>query len=152
MLGTFDRKTKKPERVGGLNIGNFLGKGAIALVILAGTMSLTNPSREEYLNYATTQLAIEVKDNLCKESKIPDILSGISQSLVDACNSIIKNQRGSIKQYIENSTQRSNKVLFSIYTTDVWDRRYQTIGAFGNFFTFSSESLDDVSDTSVFSE
>ena len=151
MLGTFDRKTKKTERVG-LNIGSFLGKGAIALVILAGTMSLTNPSREEYLNYATSQLAIEVKQNWCKESKIPDVLSGISESLVDACNSILTNQRGSIQKYIENSTQRRNKLLFSIYTTDVWDRRYQTIGAFGNFFTFPSQSLEEVSETSIFSE
>ncbi|MEA5495699.1 DUF4359 domain-containing protein [Limnoraphis robusta Tam1] len=143
MLGTFDRKK---DNSGGFkpNWGDFFGKGAIVLAILAGTMYLTNPEREEYLNYASGRLAAEAKENWCKESNVPDLLSGISGSLVDACQSLLTTQRGTIKKYIDNSTQRQNAVLFSIYTTDLVDHRYQTIGVFGNFLTFSSEDIEDI--------
>ncbi len=141
MLGTFDRKKNKFSGFQP-NWGDFFGKGAIVLAILAGTMSLTNPDREEYLNYASGRLAQEARENWCKESNVPDILSGLSKSLVNACQSLVTTQRGSIKKYIDNATQRQNAVLFSIYTTELIDRRYQTIGVFGNFLTFSSEKVE----------
>ncbi|MEL7034556.1 MAG: DUF4359 domain-containing protein [Cyanobacteria bacterium J06592_8] len=141
MMGTFDRKKSNSEGFQP-NWGNFLSKGAIVLTILAGTMSLTNPSREEYLNYASGRLANEAKENWCQEAKLPDILSGISESIVDACQSLVTSQRGSIKGFIDKATQRQNAVLFSIYTTDLIDHRYRTIGVAGNFLTFSSEDIE----------
>lgn len=144
MLGTFDRKK---DNSGGFrpNWGDFLGKGAIFLAILAGTMSLTNPSREEYLNYASGRLVTEAKENWCNQSNVPDFLNGISESLVDTCQSLFTNQRDWIKQNINKATERHNAVLFSIYTTDFdfVDKRYRTIGVFGNFLSFSSESLEE---------
>lgn len=142
MFGTFDRKK---DNSGGFkpNWGNIFGKGAIVLTILAGTMYLTNPTREEYLNYASGRLITEAKENWCNESNVPELLSGLSKSLVDACQSVVTNQRDWIQNNINKATTRQNAVLFTIYTTDFdfVDKRYRTIAAFGNFFTFSSESL-----------
>ncbi|MDY7024198.1 MAG: DUF4359 domain-containing protein [Cyanobacteriota bacterium] len=143
MMGTFDRKKSNS---GGFqpNWGNFLSKGAIVLIILGGTLSLTNPSREEYLNYASGRLAIEAKENWCQEAKLPDILGGISESIVDACQSLVTSQRGTIKGFIDNATpRRQNAVIFSIYTTNLIDHRYRSIGIAGNFLTFSSEKIEE---------
>ncbi|WP_413167051.1 DUF4359 domain-containing protein [Capilliphycus salinus ALCB114379] len=144
MLGTFDRKK---DNSGGFkpNWGNILGKGAIVLTILAGTMSLTNPTREEYLNYASGRLITEAKENWCNQSNVPEFLNGISGSLVDACQSLFTNQRDWIQNNINKATDRQNAILFSVYTTDFdfVDKRYRTIGVLGNFLTFSSESLEE---------
>ncbi|MEB3279811.1 MAG: DUF4359 domain-containing protein [Lyngbya sp.] len=144
MLGTFDRKK---DNSGGFrpNWGNILGRGAIVLTILAGTMSLTNPTREEYLNYASGRLITEAKENWCKEANLPEFLNGISGSLVDACQSVVTNQREWIKENINKGTERQNAILFTIYTTDFdfVDKRYRTIGVFGNFLSFSSENIEE---------
>ncbi|EAW35553.1 DUF4359 domain-containing protein [Lyngbya sp. PCC 8106] len=142
MIGTFDRKKNNS---GGFkpNWGDFLGKGAIVLAILAGTMYLTNPSREEYLNYASGRLVTEAQEKWCTKSNIPEFLNGISESLVDTCQSLVTNRREWIQDNINTGTDRHNAVLFSIYTTDFdfVDKRYRTIAVFGNFLTFSSEDL-----------
>ncbi|NJK37042.1 MAG: DUF4359 domain-containing protein [Oscillatoriales cyanobacterium RM1_1_9] len=126
------------------NLGGCLSKAAIALAILAGTMAFTNPSEKSYLNYASNKLAQEVKQNWCKESELPEFLKNFSKSIVNFCSSVVTDQRQAIEGYLDKGTQRQNAVLFSIYTTDVFDRRYKTVGAFGHFLTFSSKKLDQV--------
>ncbi|MGL5081059.1 MAG: DUF4359 domain-containing protein [Microcoleaceae cyanobacterium] len=123
-------------------LGGCLGKGAILLAILAGTMALTNPSRASYLSYAYSKLSQEVKQNWCQESEIPEFLKNFSKSIVNFCNSVVTDQRTTIEGYLDKSTKRQNAVLFSVYTSDVLDKRYRTIGAFGNFLTFSAQKLD----------
>ncbi len=119
--------------------GGYIGKGAIALAILAGTMVFTNPPREDYINYASDQLSTEIKRSICQESQVPDFLSGISNALVSSCNSLISTQRDLIKRVLDQSTTRQNAILFSVYTTDIVGYRYQTLAGFGNFLTFPVE-------------
>lgn len=118
---------------------NHLGKGAIALVILAGVMGFTNPPREEYLSYASGTMATELKQSMCKESRIPEFLGDFAQSLVGACKSVLTSERNTIERLIDNSTHRQNLIIFSIYTTEIVGHKYHTIGAFGNFLTIPAK-------------
>ena len=117
----------------------YIGKGAILLTILAGTMAFTNPPREEYLNYASDQLSTEIKKSICQESQVPEFLKGLSNTLVNTCNSLVSTQRNLIKDTIDKSTTRQNTVLFSVYTTEIAGYKYQTLGGFGNFLTFPTK-------------
>lgn len=116
--------------------------GAIALVVVATVMGFTNPPRDEYVNYASNKLASEIKESVCKKSKVPDFLSDFTGELVDSCEKLIKSQRSTIKDLMDNATKRQNLILFSVYTTEFRGRRYQTIGAVGNFLTFPPEKID----------
>jgi hypothetical protein len=126
------------------NSSGYLGTGAILLAILAGTMALTNPPKEEYLEYASGQLSAEIKGSYCKESEAPKILENfnLSGAFADVCNNLVTSQRPALRRHLDNATQRQNLVAFSIYKTQLWDRQYRTIGVFGNFLTFSSEKVD----------
>jgi hypothetical protein len=125
------------------NINGFLGGGAIALAILAGVMGMTNPPRSEYIHYASDHLSEELKKSQCKESKVPEFLRDLSGDLVDFCETAIGASRGAMKGYLDNSTKRRNALIFSLYTTELFGRRYQTLGAFGNFLTFSAEDIKE---------
>ena len=140
MEGHIEYKTmirdKNPSKSGGL-----IGKGAILLAILAGTMALTNPPKEDYIEYASGQLSEEVKEDYCQESETPKVLENLnlSETFADVCNNLVTSQRPAIRRHLDNATQQQNLVVFSIYTTQLWEHRYRTIGVFGNFLTFSSD-------------
>ncbi|MGB3535982.1 MAG: DUF4359 domain-containing protein [Microcoleaceae cyanobacterium] len=129
------------------NSGGYLGTGAILLAILAGTMALTNPPKEEYIEYASGRLSAELKESYCKESEAPEILENfnLSKTFATVCNNLLTSQRPALTRHLDNATQRQNNVVFSIYTTQLWDRRYRTIGVFGNFLTFSSDQVTESS-------
>ncbi len=116
--------------------------GAIALTVAATVMGFTNPPRDEYVNYASNKLATEIRESICKESKVPDFLSDLTGDLVKSCEKLIKSQRTTIKELMDNATKRKNFILFSFYTTEFRGNRYQTIGAVGNFLTFPPEKID----------
>lgn len=122
---------------------SYAGKGAIFLAILAGTMTFTNPSRSDYLEYASVQLSQEVKKSFCNDSQVPDLLKGFSDMLVGTCNTFVTSGRGTIKAFIDNSTHRQNAMIFSIYTSEIFDNRYRTIAIFGNFIPFSVEKIPE---------
>ena len=50
--------------------------------------------------------------------------------------------RKKFKELMDNATRRQNLRLFSVYTTEFRCRRYETIGAVGNFLTFPPEKID----------
>ena len=117
--------------------------GAIALTVGATIMGFTNPPRDEYVNYASNKLATEIRESICKESKVPDFLSDFTGDLVKSCEKLIKSQRTTIKELMDNATRRQNLILFSFYTTEFRGNRYQTIGAVGNFLTFPPHKIDE---------
>lgn len=121
-------------------VRHHFGKGFIALAIMAGIMGLTNPPRDEYLNYASGLLAAQAKNSVCKESRVPDFLQDFAGSLVDTCQTVVTTQRGLIEAFLDGATHRQNVLVFSIYTTEVGNESYRTIGAFGNFLTFPPSS------------
>ncbi len=117
--------------------------GAIALTVGATIMGFTNPPRDEYVNYASNKLATEIRESICKESKVPDFLNDFTGDLVKSCEKLIKSQRTTIKELMDNATRRQNLILFSVYTTEFRGNRYQTIGAVGNFLTFPAHKIDE---------
>ena len=127
----------KPPRFWGLS-----RVGAIALTVGATVMGFTNPPRDEYVNYASNKLAVEIRESLCKESKVPDLLSNYTGNLIKSCKKLIKTQRTTIKELMDNATRRQNLILFSTYTTEFHGNRYHTIGGVGNFLTFPPEKID----------
>ncbi|MDJ0554923.1 MAG: DUF4359 domain-containing protein [Microcoleaceae cyanobacterium MO_207.B10] len=127
----------KPPKFSGLS-----KTGVIAAVVGATVMGFTNPPRDEYVNYASNKLASEIKGSVCKESKVPDFLKDFTGELVESCEKLIKSQRTTIKELMDNATKRQNLILFSVYTTEFRGRRYQTIGAVGNFLTFPPEKIE----------
>ncbi|AMW28666.1 MULTISPECIES: DUF4359 domain-containing protein [Oscillatoriales] len=133
----------KVNRMESSHAGGHISKMAIFLAILAGTMALTNPSRQDYLEYASVKLSQEAKNNLCNEAEVPAILRGFSNIIVDTCNTLVTSQRGTIRAFIDNSTHRKNAMIFSIYTSELLNNRYRTLALFGNFITFSAEKLPE---------
>lgn len=120
----------------------YLGVLLMTLAILGGAMAHTNPTREEYINYGADQLSQQLKKQVCSPSKMPDFLQGIADTLADACQSTLNSQKENVRKVLNNSTTRNNYLLFSLYTTEIMGRKYQTVGVFGNFFTFGSERVD----------
>ncbi|OCR02791.1 hypothetical protein BCD67_18185 [Oscillatoriales cyanobacterium USR001] len=123
----------------GSNAGQNFGKGAIALAILAGVMGFTNPPRDEYLKYASGAMATEIKKSVCKPSHVPDFLGNFAQTLIGVCNGVLTSERSTMERLIDNTTERQNLILFSIYTTEVVGKKYHTIGAFGNFLSIPAK-------------
>ena len=112
-----------------------VGKVAIALTLLAASMAFTNPARDKYLTYASGKLQTELESTVCKDSRVPKALSGVTDTLIGSCKNLLTSQRGTIEQLLDNTTQRQNLGVVSIYTTELGQKSYQTVGAFGNFVT-----------------
>ncbi|MGL5058999.1 MAG: DUF4359 domain-containing protein, partial [Microcoleus sp.] len=51
-------------------------------------------------------------------------------------------QRDTIERLLDNTTHRQNFGVASIYTTELGDKSYQTVGAFGNFVTLPPADKD----------
>ena len=112
-----------------------VGKVAIALSVLAGGMAFTNPPRDKYLTYASGVLETELKNTVRNDSRVPKALSGVAETLLTS-------QRGSIEHLLDNTTERQNLGVVSIYTTQLGKKSYQTVGAFGNFVTLPPSSAN----------
>lgn len=113
--------------------------GALALIVLAGVMGMTNPPREEYLHFASEKLAADLKTSVCNESQMREYLGKFGGALVGACQNLVTSQRDTIERFLDNSTHRQNLILFSIYTTEIGGKTYRSIGALGNFLPFSDK-------------
>jgi hypothetical protein len=96
-------------------------------------MAFTNPARDKYLTYASGKLQTELETTVCKDSRIPKALSGVTDTLIGSCKNLLTSQRSTIEQLLDNTTQRQNLGVVSIYTTELGKKSYQTVGAFGNF-------------------
>lgn len=110
-----------------------VGKVAIALTLLAAGMAFTNPARDKYLTYASGKLQNELESTVCKDSSVPQALSGVAETLIGSCKNLVTSQRDTIERLLDNTTQRQNLGVVSIYTTELGKKSYQTVGVFGNF-------------------
>ncbi|MCP6761701.1 MAG: DUF4359 domain-containing protein [Fischerella sp. CENA71] len=114
----------------------------LAVVGVAGVMSVTNPDDNTYVNYAAVRLTNEIQDAICKGPQLPQgkFWEDISKLTRNTCKSGLATglafQGSNIKDFIATSTERQNFLVFSIYTTKVPGYNFKTIGAFGNLFTF----------------
>lgn len=117
-----------PLTIGGII---FLGLGAILM--------LTNPQQKQYEEFATEQLVLQAKEKVCQIN---------SQSLGEAiksqmCNLMLDTGKKQIPKIIEQTTQRYNYVLFSIYETRLYIYSVETIGVFNNFYIIGFNKLYD---------
>ncbi|WP_408999664.1 DUF4359 domain-containing protein [Tychonema sp. BBK16] len=119
-----------------------VGKVAIALTVLAAGMAFTNPARDKYLTYASSKLQTELETTVCKDSRVPEALSGVAETLIGSCKNLLTSQRSTIEQLLDNTTQRQNLGVVSVYTTELGKKNYQTVAAFGNFVTLPPSSKD----------
>lgn len=130
--------TNKPTS----NFFGNVGKVAIALSLVAAGMAFTNPARDKYLTYASGTLQKELESTVCKDSRVPQALSGVAETLIGSCKNLLSSQRETIESLLDNTTQRQNFGVASIYTTEVGKKSYQTVGAFGNFVTLPPADKD----------
>ncbi|WP_103670128.1 DUF4359 domain-containing protein [Pseudanabaena sp. BC1403] len=100
----------------------------IGVVVVVGVMAVSNPSKERYIDYATEQFSETGKTSICAG----DMPIAAQQS----CKFVISQGKGVIKSVVENSTKQQNFVIFSLYETDMPNKKYTTIAAFGNFIMF----------------
>jgi hypothetical protein len=99
----------------------------IGVVVVAGVMAVTNPSKDRYIEYATEQFSETGKTSICAGDNIPIAAQ-------QSCKFVISQGKGVIKSLVENSTKQQNYLLFSLYETDIPNKKVTTIAAFGNFY------------------
>jgi hypothetical protein len=120
-----------------------LGVGGFILLVLAG-MAITNPSLEDYQDFATLRLALYLKENACKQ--LPrDLGEFVLQHCQTVSKTLIDIGRPQLKQFIGDKTVRHDFLLFSIYeTTIALDAsmpiyEFETIGMMQYFYIYSIE-------------
>ena len=101
----------------------------IGVAAISGVMAFSNPSKERYIDYATDQFAEMGKSSLCSDSNLPSLAQ-------QSYKFMVSQGRRVIKPYIDGSTKQQNFILFSIYETEMPNRKLSTIAAFGNFYMF----------------
>ncbi|AFZ37447.1 hypothetical protein Sta7437_3965 [Stanieria cyanosphaera PCC 7437] len=114
--------------------------GILALVLGIGIMTFTNPNQQQYVQYASEQIIRELPQDFCNNSQLKKWFDFANQNLSQLCQSGLglglNLGKESVKQIIDNNTQRQNLILLSLYTTNIANRQYQTAGLFGKFITF----------------
>ncbi len=114
--------------------------GGIAIAGLGIAMALTNPSQSDYEDYAQTQLADHLKENVC-----PEISQNLGEFLQRQCTSLVDSSRPQLQQLIRQNTIRQNYLVFSMYRTQLGfapimpTYNFVTIAGFSGFFIYEAE-------------
>jgi len=113
--------------------------GSLAVVGVGIILSLTNPHRHAYQNYAARQASVYFQEQGCM--KAPNIFGNLLQQ---QCNLFVKQSQQYLKPVVNLSTRRHNYFLFSIYETQLSLNdsfpaySAKTIGLFNLFWTYES--------------
>ncbi len=126
---------RKPQR-GPKRLWQLLGISVItSTVLLLGT----NPNQSAYTSYAAENLPKHLKKTNCDELEGHFSFGFFSGQTKDACKSAINGAdsigRGIIQFFIDQSTERTNLHVLSIYTTEVFGRKITTLGIGQQFWT-----------------
>jgi hypothetical protein len=121
--------------------------GIIGLSLLGVVMLKTNPSESQYQDYAVSQISDYAKKNGC--NKAPGLLEKLTNIKISVkCDELINSAKPKIEDAIAASTQRQDFIFFSIYRTEFQfsslipalpSYKFETVGAFDNFYTYSAE-------------
>lgn len=113
---------------------------ATGIVVAGVAMSQSNPTQDKYEEYAVDRLTQYLKSDVCKKtSKL------IENLLNSSCNKIVDSTNPQIRDLVSKTTERQDFLLFSVYRTDLtlgtWlpGYKFETVGAFNNFYTYSAE-------------
>ncbi|NBD32526.1 MAG: DUF4359 domain-containing protein [Cyanobacteria bacterium] len=113
--------------------------GSLAAVGVGMIMTVTNPHRNAYQNYAARQASFYLQENAC--TKTPNLFGNFLQQ---KCNFWAKQSKFYLKPLVNLSTRRHNYLLFSIYETELSFNNHfpaynaKTIGFLNLFWTYES--------------
>ncbi|MDB9372947.1 DUF4359 domain-containing protein [Nodularia sphaerocarpa] len=114
--------------------------GAVGLAALGVAMATTNPSVGEYEDYAAQRLTDYLKQDVCQ--KTTNFLENLIKS---QCQNLVDQATPQMREILGRSTQQQNFVIFSVYKTDlklssfIPIYKFETVGAFNNFYTYTAE-------------
>lgn len=109
---------------------------SITIIALGTAMTVTNPRREAYQNYAAQKMSVYLKNEVCTD---------LSNFLQGQCNQLVNRGQDPMKKMIAQSTQRHNYILFSIYETELSlitglpSYQFKTLGIFQNFWIYETQ-------------
>ena len=119
---------------------------AASIAVGIAMMALTNPSKENYVNYASKQFHEESKSfctDLNQNLKFLVVTIPTGDTCRIAMAAFNTASRGVIRSTIDSNTHRANLFLFSVYTTDIEmralgiDTSPKTLAVGGQFITVS---------------
>jgi Domain of unknown function (DUF4359) len=114
--------------------------GAAGIAVLGMTMAKTNPEQPKYEQYAVQQLTTYLKTDVCK--KTPNFLQNIIKF---NCDKLIESVNPQMRDIIASTTKRQNYIIFSVYSTEIKldnllpNYKFETVGAFDNFYTYKAK-------------
>ncbi len=111
--------------------GAFLGLGCL--------LTLTNPGNQQYEDFATKQLVIYLKENICQPSSA-DLGEAIKSQM---CHLMVDTGKQQIPKLIAQTTQRHNYLLFSTYQTELYLYSFDTIGILNHFYVIDVDKIYD---------
>lgn len=108
--------------------------------VLGVVMANTNPNQSAYEDYAALQLTSYLKKDVCNQT------SKLIEKLINTnCDKLIDSANPQMRQLLSLTTERQDLIFFSVYRTEFkvnnWipSYRFETVGAFNNFYTYSAE-------------
>jgi hypothetical protein len=113
--------------------------GGMVFLALGTILMLTNPGPKQYEDFATEQLILYLKENVC-QPKSPDLGSALKSQM---CNLMVDTGKKQVPQVIAKTTQRHNYLLLSIYETHLYAYNIETIGIFNHFYIIGIDKLYD---------
>lgn len=116
---------------------------ALSVVALGGVSFFTNPTAEDYAQYASQTLTDEVQATLCEANGIPPLFESVNRAISGFCERTVGRFLSSddIQNTLLANTERKDRLFFSTYTTTFPGRKYKTVGVFNRFYPYeSSES------------
>lgn len=106
---------------------------------LGGLLMLTNPSQQQYEEFATEQLVIQMKEKVCQANS-----SNLGEAVKSQiCNLMLDTGKKQIPKLIGETTQRHNYLLLSVYETKLYLYSVETLGIFNHFYIIGFNKLYD---------
>ncbi len=118
-----------------LPLSIFAAIGGSLCLVLGGILLFTNPHQKKYEEFASAQLSLYAKENLCQANS-----SGIDQVIKSqVCHMMVETGKGQLPRVIRETTTRNNYFILSIYDTNLYLYKFRTIGIFNNFYVLSAD-------------
>lgn len=111
----------------------------IVFLVLGAILTLTNPSQKQYEEFATEQLVIYLKENVCKQ-KSANLGEALKSQI---CNLMVDTGKKQVPQVVAQTTDHHNYLLLSVYETQLYIYSFQTIGIFNNFYVVGVDKIYD---------
>lgn len=114
------------------------------IVFVLGGMAITNPSQDDYQDFATRRLTEYLKENTCRQ--LPqDLGAFVLQHCQTVTKTMIDIGRPQLKQFIGKTTIQHDFLFFSIYETTIKlddsmpTYEFETLAILQTFYLYSIE-------------